>query len=261
MIKRIPLLFRILVLIAIVALVFSVLFFIIHFHNQNISTNIDDWGYFGSYFGGILSPFISLLSLIVIGYISYQIAKDDVSERRKQYVIQEKNEAHKEILKYPSLYKLFYTDFLSEVGLYNAKLKRQRREVDEARLLIEKSDYLVHNYEKDYSDTEIESLEKYRDSLYKFQLYYSNIPVIRLKYNHLFKYDFYGEDFNNLVSTGEEIEIHISKQYELLLKAIEGEKAIESISFFEEKILTHQNLIISFVHEISKEIPDFTSLK
>lgn len=56
-----------------------------NFRHAERSTDPADWGTFGDYFGGILNPFISLLTLSVTIFIAYYLKKADEkrSEREK----------------------------------------------------------------------------------------------------------------------------------------------------------------------------------
>lgn len=50
-------------------------FYVIDFHNLPRSSDPSDWGTFGDYFGGILNPIISFLTLIVTVIIAISISK------------------------------------------------------------------------------------------------------------------------------------------------------------------------------------------
>lgn len=57
-------------------------FYICNFKGFKISDNPGDWGQFGDYIGGLLNPFISLLNLIILTYLSLRLVKND-DERNK----------------------------------------------------------------------------------------------------------------------------------------------------------------------------------
>lgn len=62
-------------LFVIVAIAAPIFFYVKDFHSLQRSTNPADWGTFGDYFGGILNPIISLLTLIVTIVIAVNISR------------------------------------------------------------------------------------------------------------------------------------------------------------------------------------------
>jgi uncharacterized membrane protein len=73
------------ILLSITALIFisiPAIFYIYYFGLNTISKNPSDWGPFGDYFGGILNPIISILTLIVTIYIAIEISK--IEDKRNE---------------------------------------------------------------------------------------------------------------------------------------------------------------------------------
>lgn len=69
-----------------VLLLFTVVFiFYSKFSNHVLSEDISQWGQTGDYFGGILNPIISLMSLLVLGYITLRISQIE-HERARQNI-------------------------------------------------------------------------------------------------------------------------------------------------------------------------------
>lgn len=62
-------------LISLIAIVAPIYFYINDFHDLPRSSNPSDWGTFGDFFGGILNPIISLLTLIVTILIAFYLNK------------------------------------------------------------------------------------------------------------------------------------------------------------------------------------------
>lgn len=54
------------------------------FHNNNRSTNPSDWGTFGDFFGGILNPLISFITLIVTVIIALELKKIEDKNRERE---------------------------------------------------------------------------------------------------------------------------------------------------------------------------------
>ena len=73
--------------VAILVIVAALLPFIIRFYSHTISDKQEHWGQFGDYFGGILNPIISLISLIVLTYISISVYK--IEDQRNEFTLQE----------------------------------------------------------------------------------------------------------------------------------------------------------------------------
>lgn len=76
-----------LILLSCLVLVFAttILLFYIKFSNLLISNDIAEWGQAGDYFGGILNPVISLMSLLVLAYITLRISQIE-HERARQNI-------------------------------------------------------------------------------------------------------------------------------------------------------------------------------
>ncbi|MFC2080457.1 hypothetical protein ACFLRQ_03175, partial [Bacteroidota bacterium] len=93
-------LFKLSFLLFLLFLLVPIIIFLIYFNKQVISTDINDWGQFGSYFGGILTPIISVLSLIILVNIYLKLGKDESFEKWRLYRNQMKHEAYIELHNY-----------------------------------------------------------------------------------------------------------------------------------------------------------------
>lgn len=58
-----------------------------NFSQNGLSKDPEVWAQFGDYFGGILNPFISLLNLIILTYLSIRLVKDE--DDRNKWTLQE----------------------------------------------------------------------------------------------------------------------------------------------------------------------------
>lgn len=76
------------------------IFYLFKFGSFTFSDTIGDWGIFGDYIGGLLNPFISILTLGVTVYIAWNI--NDYEKRRD---LSEKNEA--DVKAFLELYQFF----------------------------------------------------------------------------------------------------------------------------------------------------------
>jgi len=206
--------------------------FIINFRNQVISPNITDWGSFGSYVGGIMTPMFSLVSLIVLVYIYVRLNENDVEANKALQKKLKRIEAHAEIIQYPPKYKMFYTDFINELKYYKAKLK------------VTNSDQSVIE----------DSLDKYRVSINKFQAYFSHLQYFISTYSHLFEYDFSNKDFQELISTGEKIEKHLTDQYDILIEAYKQVSGLKPLDDIDKTLVKHQDLLGYLIDKLTIEV-------
>jgi len=70
-----------------VVTVVIILSYILNFYDHPISENPENWGQFGDFMGGLLNPFISIINLFVLTYISFALSK--IEENRNKWTIQE----------------------------------------------------------------------------------------------------------------------------------------------------------------------------
>ncbi|KFF09133.1 hypothetical protein IX38_01040 [Chryseobacterium luteum] len=61
-------------IIALIAIILPVIFYVVNFYEYNRSTDPSDWGVFGDYIGGVLNPIISFLTLIITVIIAVNIS-------------------------------------------------------------------------------------------------------------------------------------------------------------------------------------------
>lgn len=73
--KNIRLLITLATIIAILLIASPIYFYVKDFHSLQRSTNPADWGTFGDYFGGILNPIISFLTLVITIVIAVNISR------------------------------------------------------------------------------------------------------------------------------------------------------------------------------------------
>ena len=65
----------------------TILSYAIKFSDYGASNNPETWAHFGDFFGGILNPFISLINLAVLTYLSIRLVSID--DERNQWTLQE----------------------------------------------------------------------------------------------------------------------------------------------------------------------------
>jgi hypothetical protein len=163
-----------------IILILPIVVFIFIFKNQIISTEISDWAAFGSYIGGVLNTIISLLSLIILGYITYLISKQSLLENKKLKILERKLNAYNELTKfYPKISHL----------LTNA--------VRILKLLPKDVKHINSLTDKDYVNKKDKIIEQL-DILLEFHFYLSSF---RIRYSHIFEYNFDCEDYQLLLES------------------------------------------------------------
>lgn len=72
---------------SIIFLLITFICYYLRFNSNGISSDPEQWAQFGDYFGGILNPFISLVNLFVLTYLSIRLVK--VDNDRNAWTLQE----------------------------------------------------------------------------------------------------------------------------------------------------------------------------
>jgi|GEM_PF-4988734 len=93
-----------------IVVVLAILFYIVNFWSDGISSNPEHWGVFGDYIGGLLNPLIALLALVV----TIQIAQR-VSQIEKRYREESVDNEVKPLLFIDSA--IFFSSDISKIGL------------------------------------------------------------------------------------------------------------------------------------------------
>jgi len=86
-------------LIIIFTILFVFILFLAFFYRYSISKNITEWGSFGSYFGGILSPILSFVLIYIVILQSIESRKNFIESKQLQIFSQKQINEQIEILK------------------------------------------------------------------------------------------------------------------------------------------------------------------
>ena len=114
--------------------VIMIVFYIIHF-NGGVSKNNSDWGFFGEYFGGIITPILTALNI----YIFYKLTRT-ISEIDKQNV--EKQLIHSTCKEYQSKINDLVLEFLKT----SYEVKREEAKIEIAKERLSQTSYLVDSF-------------------------------------------------------------------------------------------------------------------
>lgn len=200
-------------------------FYILNFAKSGISDNPVNWGVFGDYIGGLLNPIISLASLVVLGYLTYFMSKQSNEESKKLFFLQQKILAYHELAAY---YKDIFLFAQKSNHIFN--------------ILPEKLD--TNNREKEVLDF----ISKFQEISFVFSQFYATLITFENRYDHLFKYNFNNQKFDELINLTSKIEENIQNFLEAIKEGKhrnEGNKLIESGIFI---------LLNEVLKELQKEL-------
>ena len=168
--------------IGIVIIVGVVCFYIYNFKSNPISAFPADWGSFGDFFGGILNPIISLYSLILLGFISYYIAKDSSNESNEMNMRLRRMDAYRELNEHLNAFEglmIVLTDSLRVL------------------LIRIKNDQHLNNA-GEYLNEVSNRIQKPAQELVELQLFLERFPI---QFAYLFNYNFESDDYLLLKSS------------------------------------------------------------
>ncbi|HRW64002.1 MAG TPA: hypothetical protein P5132_10960, partial [Bacteroidales bacterium] len=214
--------------VSVILIFIPVLFYIIKFRTYNFSDSPADWALLGNYIGGILGPIISLLSLIVLGYITFLISKNSNIENKNLFVFQRKVEAYEEFVK-----------FLPSFNIIPNRLNQ-----------------LVGNKYKELMLRKIESIDMQSQDMqevYKLINYYSEfhyfLSNFKVRYSHLFDYNFNSEDYLKLVETSGIIKEIFNEFYKNML-----DDRLELKIEIEEPFKNLSKFLVNFINGLREEL-------
>ncbi|APU10422.1 hypothetical protein A5M85_09040 [Cellulophaga lytica] len=211
-----------LIALAILILILPMGIFLFKFKNQLVSSEISDWASFGDYIGGVVNTIISLLSLIVLGYITFLVSKQSNLENKKLNILQRKLDAYDELTKYsPKI-----NHFISNLGRVINSLTKS---LESANSLID-NDFLSKN------DKVINQL----DLFVEFHYFLSSFKV---RYSHLFEYDFDNEEFQKLLESTKGIKDYF-KSVMIKFDLFEGELSeLPDFDIFNNRFVNFINML------------------
>jgi hypothetical protein len=142
---------------------------------------MSDWGPFGDFFGGVLNPIISLYSLMLLGFISYLVAKQSTDENHEMNLTLRRMDVYS---KYSEL-RPSIDDFITIIdnNLQGLTLIFQR---------IQDTNQM-HEY---YMD----SAKEISEAATLVQRYYTFMGGFNVNHSHLFAYNFKNKEFLALIS-------------------------------------------------------------
>lgn len=210
-------------IVSFILLLIPLVVFLYHFGGTKFSDDLAVWGTFGDFVGGTMNTVLSLISLIILGYLT-KILNNQSNEENKNINIL--------LRRYDSYDKL--SNYLTDIEILHIKGKI---DLDKVRSVKDKT---LKEY---YLDKLEERVNVYFDLLALLQTF----PI---RYGYLFKYDFNSNDYQNLVSSAEVVK-------ELFRKVIKNTDDDDSKIDPEEFFIGYEKLYTSFrtfLKELAKEL-------
>jgi hypothetical protein len=225
---------RIFIVISIIVLILPVILFLFNFRHQTISVIQNDWADFSSYFSGILTPIISILSLIILIYIYLLIQKQSSEENHKLFRLQRRIQAYDELLDYlPTLGSLF--------------------------LRFEQINLIFTNkvYENDPEKKLLLAFEEMKSISGWFSKFHFFLKNFYPRYSHLFNQDINNSTYKNLLAQTEKIQSGFNGYYEQLITINSNENkewknAIAELMSFNKNLANYINLLRSELYDPTK---------
>ncbi len=211
------------------------LFYIYKFKSLQLSDSTADWGTFGDFFGGVTNTIISLMSLIILAYISWMVSKLTAKENKHLLIFEKRNEAFNELMRY-----------IPKINVTPRVLRNKIRvleKVCEAARNVKNIDQIEFLESKIISKTE-EIYEK----ILIFHEYHHFLFNYKARYNHLFEYNFDCIEYKKLISTSSEFCERIDESF----KNIESERTIELS--IQELFDLHMTYLAKFINSIKEEL-------
>jgi hypothetical protein len=207
--------------------------YIVNFHRSSLSEDPAVWGLLGDYIGGVLNPFISLLNVIVLGWLTYIVSEQSSAENKRLFILEKRMDAYGDLVKH-----------VTEINSMSERVKNVAVSYVKITAAFEGSNI---------KDTEpVERFDRvYRElshALGAYSDFYYTLFTFNVKYSHLFDYNFDCEEFKELIRQIGEIRKKCESFLESLLNLnIEGfdETNLDSKTF---------DLMARVFNEIRKEV-------
>lgn len=221
----------IVLVIALILIASPILLFVIYFHSQSVISNLSFWGQFGDFFGGILNPIISFLSLCILGYLTYLFGKNTIEENKNLHYLKLKMETFDELAKFLSCIHLTNNEIWNVINTakQETEIKKQKPNYN-------------YTYKKD-------DLWKYCQDIDKL---YTYLSYFNIRFGHLFKYDFNSKEYSGSVSNAFQFYHYAKLIFELSsLELSQGHLNEENLKKVINELSVNMN---SLIIELKKEI-------
>ncbi|GAB5522456.1 MAG: hypothetical protein Roseis2KO_03280 [Roseivirga sp.] len=227
--KQEKLVFGLLFIITVIGIVLPIFFYWRVFQNFELSKNPADWGTFGDYFGGVLNPAISLCSLFLLGYLTYILSQQNSAKTKQLFVLERRMMAYSEL-----------TEHVKETNMVTEKVTK---------ILVAPNPPEYYSIEKQH-ELLYEKMEKFDSIVFSYSEFYNSLLTFKVRYSHLFKYNFDSEDFKKLIEGVLSVKESFSGVTTKILKR-------EALNLSVEKLSPSQNYgdsLVRVINSLRKEI-------
>lgn len=217
--------FRIALVLSTLVILIPIVVFVFHFNSQIISNSISDWGSFGDYIGGLINTVVSILSLIILAYITYLIGENSNKENKRLFILQKRIVAYEELAKYFPRINLSATYLMRDMRKYYLS----QVDISETKFKPDSDDFFEY----------LKEVMEYHYFLFNF----------KLRYSHLFDYNFESKKYKELMESSKKLNDSFVIFNNYLVNPIKEEK-IDIKQIFD----IHIDKVVVFVNEIRKEL-------
>jgi hypothetical protein len=207
---------------------------IYYYYNQfgdfNRSSKPEDWGVFGDYLGGILNPIISLLSLIILGYLTYIVSRHGAKENKSLFFLEQRVYAYKEL-----------TQALDDINAVSDALGIHLTKIH-FRIKMAKDKGEVNRLDEGLMVI---------DTMNSVTKFYNTLLNFKLKHGHLFNYNF---DSNEYQAILKETKVYVDSMMEIKMKfagELDDNDDAKSEMFLSSD---YMESLKSIVNELKKEL-------
>lgn len=205
--------------------------YISYFHNHSIGNPLD-WSYFGDFYGGVLTPFITAITTLLLIYITITISKRGETYQKELLFIEYRKNVLSDIMKYQRTLNYTKSRLLVRDVLIKSKITSIRDEYDRLSYQ-EKRKNLKKDFERQNKDEIVLSLRMFfADIIYDISEIVKYFEYFNINQSLLF------EKLNLQITDIELINEELSKLYNLLHDCmIKGELLIpENLESIEKEI-------------------------
>ncbi len=139
------------------------------------SDNLDDLSAYGDYFGGVLNPIIGIVSLCILGYLTYFVSRKGAKENKSLFILQQRTIAFNSISNFEVNYHSYFHRAMATTGTINSIMGKGEKVV-------------LNDVLSDIQNNHLKLLESCNQILHFEQIH-----------GHWFKYDFENELYIKLL--------------------------------------------------------------
>lgn len=206
-----------------VLILIPIIVFLLFFGKKDVSQDLSVWASFGDYIGGTVNTVLSLISLIILGYLTKILNNQSNEENKKINVL---------LKRYDSYDKL--SSYLTDIETVHIKLR-----IDLDKVYSTKDNTLKELY--------FNKMEE------RVNIYFDLLALLKTfpyRFGHLFKYDFNSNNYYDLVSNAEAVKELFKK---VIRETDDDDSKIDRDEFINDYEKLYQNFH-SFLEDLAKEL-------